>query len=337
MDTKGRLVKSLIAVSAAMILLLAVFAFPASAFTFDYDLIPPCPYFVVSGQLPYGEDTVVLYFETSTNMYWWFLNSTVVDSQTGASKLFTCYAEQDGSYINFVMGSGSEIVSVWKNKTTGSSNYETVGSAINGLYSWTYQEEFRNVSNVMCNYTGTYYGMDVYTAYMNGELTFNDELYEFQVKEYPSTELEAIDSVYNVVQDTFSKLDDIENQLQDIQGSSDEVITVVQEGNSEVKQEVQEQATNIVNDINNAGEDEESLDTDLSWMDSTIDTLQGWADTIDGFADTIESAGDEIEEYIESGSGIVSKFLDIVPGPVLAALAFGLVFIVVKKIVGREG
>lgn len=337
MDTKNRYVKRITAISAAVFLLLAVFAFPASAFSSDYDLIPPCPYFVVSGQLPYGEDTVVLYFETSTNLYWWFLNSSVIDSSTGLSKMFTCYAEQDGSYINFVMGSGSDIISVYQNRSTGSSHYEFVGTAIDGFYSWTYEEEFRNVSNVYCNYTGTYFGMDAYTAYMNGELTFNDELYQFQVKEYPSTELEAIDTVYDVVADTQSRLDEIEDQLSYLQGSNDEIKTEIQEGNSEVKQEVQEQATNIVNDINNAGEDEESLDTDLSWMDSTIDTLQGWADTIDGFADTIESSGDEIEEYIESGSGIVSKFLDIVPGPVLAALAFGLVFIVVKKIVGREG
>lgn len=337
MDTKGRTVKSLIAVSAAMILLLAVFAFPASAAYDDYTVMKPCPGYNSSDALPYGDSTVVLYIITDDEEHWFFLNSNSGDVMTDNQSLFTLYCDYDSPYYEFSMGSYAEIIHVYSRLSNGIPTTEKIGSFSSGLFLWDSDEDFRDVEAVYCTVSPLYLGHDAYSMMQADELNLDGTLYLWGVYQYPSSESMAIDALEYYMNVTNRKLENIEDSLYDIQDSNDEIKTEIQEGNSEVKQEVQEQATNIVNDINNAGEDEESLDTDLSWMDSTINTLQGWADTIDGFADTIESAGDEIEEYIESGSGLVSKFLDIVPGPVLAALAFGLVFIVVKKIVGREG
>lgn len=337
MDTKGRLVKSLIAVSAAMILLLAAFAFPASAAYDEYTLMKPAPGYYTTADLPFGDSTVVLYIITDDYEHWFFLNSNSGDVMTDNQSLFTIYCDYDSLYYEFSMGSYSEIFHVYQQFNNGFPITEKLGDFSSGLFLWDSYEDFRDVEEVYCTVSPLYLGHDAWSMMQAGELALDGYLYSWGVYQYPSSELMAISALEYYLNATNNKLENIRNRLSDIEDSNYEIKTEIQEGNSEVKQEVQEQATNIVNDINNAGEDEESLDTDLSWMDSTINTLQGWADTIDGFADTIESAGDEIEEYIESGSGIVLKFLDILPGPVLAALAFGLVFIVVKKIVGREG
>ena len=345
MDTKGRTVKSFIAVSAALILLLAVFAFPASAeasdnpaVTFQQELIPSCPLYPTEAQLPF-KDTCVFSIQKGSYRYWFFLDAAKNQLDDNYFSYFSIYALGPSDSADIYMTSSSKIVSVMQYVPTGDiMNYNPDIQYNNGFYAWSF--EFSNTDpstyTLYCNYAPTYMGTNAITAAYEGDLDA-DELWNWKAIQYPSSEIEALNSVYNQVSELQEVIEDNNRMIASLQRSNNELKTEIQEGNSEVKEEVQEQATNIVNDINNAGEDEESLDTDLSWMDSTINTLQGWADTIDGFADTIESAGDEIEEYIESGSGIVSKFLDIVPGPVLAALAFGLVFIVVKKIVGREG
>lgn len=87
--------------------------------------------------------------------------------------------------------------------------------------------------------------------------------------------------------------------------------------------------------LENAGSDEPPLDTDISAFQSAIDTMNGWLDQLDEFADSIDSAGQTANEYIRKGTEIFNGFMSVAPAAVIALVAFGVVFIVVRKIVGR--
>lgn len=90
-----------------------------------------------------------------------------------------------------------------------------------------------------------------------------------------------------------------------------------------------------VEKIENAGSDEPPLDTDISAFQSAIDTMNGWLDQLDEFADSIDSAGQTASEYISKGTELFNGFMGIAPTSVIALVAFGVVFLVIRKIVGR--
>lgn len=90
-----------------------------------------------------------------------------------------------------------------------------------------------------------------------------------------------------------------------------------------------------VQKIENAGSDEPPLDTDISAFQSAIDTMNGWLDQLDQFADSIDSAGETASEYISKGTELFNGFMGIAPASVIALVAFGVVFLVIRKIVGR--
>lgn len=87
--------------------------------------------------------------------------------------------------------------------------------------------------------------------------------------------------------------------------------------------------------LENAGSNEPALDTDISAFQSAIDTMNGWLDQLDVFADSIDAAGQTANEYIRKGTEIFNGFMSVAPAAVIALVAFGVVFIVVRKIVGR--
>ena len=90
-----------------------------------------------------------------------------------------------------------------------------------------------------------------------------------------------------------------------------------------------------VEKIENAGSDEPPLDTDISVFQSAIDTMNGWIDQLNVFADSIDSAGATVKEYISKGTELFNGFMGIAPVSVIALIAFGVVFLVIRKIVGR--
>lgn len=90
-----------------------------------------------------------------------------------------------------------------------------------------------------------------------------------------------------------------------------------------------------VQKIENAGSDEPPLDTDISAFQSAIDTMNGWLDQLDEFADSIDTAGETASEYISKGTELFNGFMGIAPASVIALVAFGVVFLVIRKIVGR--
>lgn len=90
-----------------------------------------------------------------------------------------------------------------------------------------------------------------------------------------------------------------------------------------------------VDKIENAGSESPPLDTDISAFQSAIDTMNGWLDQLDEFADSIDSAGQTANEYISKGTELFNGFMGIAPASVIALVAFGVVFLVIRKIVGR--
>lgn len=90
-----------------------------------------------------------------------------------------------------------------------------------------------------------------------------------------------------------------------------------------------------VEKIENAGSDSPPLDTDISAFQSAIDTMNGWIDQLNEFADSIDSAGETASAYIAKGTELFNGFMGIAPASVIALLAFGVVFLVIRKIVGR--
>ena len=90
-----------------------------------------------------------------------------------------------------------------------------------------------------------------------------------------------------------------------------------------------------VQKIEDAGSDEPPLDTDISAFQTAIDTMNGWLDQLDEFADSIDSAGQTASEYISKGTELFNGFMGIAPASVIALVAFGVVFLVIRKIVGR--
>ena len=90
-----------------------------------------------------------------------------------------------------------------------------------------------------------------------------------------------------------------------------------------------------VDKIENAGSDSPPLDTDISAFQSAIDTMNGWIDQLNEFADSIDSAGETAHEYISKGTELFNGFMGVAPASVIALIAFGVVFLVIRKIVGR--
>lgn len=90
-----------------------------------------------------------------------------------------------------------------------------------------------------------------------------------------------------------------------------------------------------VEKIENAGSNEPPLDTDISAFQSAIDTMNGWLDQLDDFANSIDSAGQTVNAYISKGTELFNGFMGIAPASVIALVAFGVVFLVIRKIVGR--
>ena len=90
-----------------------------------------------------------------------------------------------------------------------------------------------------------------------------------------------------------------------------------------------------VDKIENAGSDSPPLDTDISAFQSAIDTMNGWIDQLNEFADSIDSAGETASAYIAKGTELFNGFMGVAPASVIALIAFGIVFLVIRKIVGR--
>lgn len=86
---------------------------------------------------------------------------------------------------------------------------------------------------------------------------------------------------------------------------------------------------------NEAGESEYEPPDVGSKFDDVIEKLNSWLDDLKGFSDTIDSQGDEVAGYLSTGSNFINTFLSAAPSCILIFLSFGVIFVVVRKVVGR--
>lgn len=86
---------------------------------------------------------------------------------------------------------------------------------------------------------------------------------------------------------------------------------------------------------NEAGESEYEPPNVGSKFDEVVADLNDWLSQLKGFSDTIDSQGDEVAGYLSTGSNFINTFLSVAPAPILIFLSFGVIFVVVRKVVGR--
>ena len=109
----------------------------------------------------------------------------------------------------------------------------------------------------------------------------------------------------------------------------------LQQAQSEIESNANAAASQAADDVNNAGEDMSDIDNDVDDVNSIVDTLDGWIETLDDFADRIQSSGNDVAAALESGTTLFNNFLGVCPPIVIALFGFALVFLVVRKIIGR--
>lgn len=86
---------------------------------------------------------------------------------------------------------------------------------------------------------------------------------------------------------------------------------------------------------NEEGESEYQPPDVGSKFDEVVANLNDWLNQFKGFSDTIEGQGTEIASYISTGSDAINSFLSYAPVPIVVFLTFAIVFVVVRKVVGR--
>lgn len=104
---------------------------------------------------------------------------------------------------------------------------------------------------------------------------------------------------------------------------------------AEIESNANAAAQSAADSVNNAGEDMSDIDDNVDEVNDIVEQLDEWISTLDNFADHIDSVADDVEDSIKAGTTVVNNFLGICPPIVIALFAFALVFLVVRKIIGR--
>ena len=271
---------------------------------------------------------------------------------------------QSGSKITHItevvnsgaVGRSSEVVGTFS--TPG------IPTGLTGFY--TYSFTLPNPSNLSskkiisnCNYAWGSFSVDynISTGVFGSE---SDLLQTYYRADYPDSVKTAIDSLsqnqalinqyyqslsgklnalssdhialYNQNNELQSQVSELQSQLAN-QGS--EYQSQLNEAQSEIQSNVNEAASQAANDINNAGEDVSDLDDDMSDVNGIVEKCSEWVSNLDEFADSIDESANSVAGALDSGTGLFNKFLGVCPPIVLALFGFAIVFLVVRKIIGR--
>ena len=87
-------------------------------------------------------------------------------------------------------------------------------------------------------------------------------------------------------------------------------------------------------DVMNAGK-RPPVDTSDSNRDEVISNLRDWSSQIRTFSDTISNSGTEAKQSIQQGFSVFEAFISSAPTIVMVLIAFAVLFLVVRKILGR--
>lgn len=139
-------------------------------------------------------------------------------------------------------------------------------------------------------------------------------------------------ALYNQNDELLSQVDELQSQLS---SQSGEYQSALNQAQSEIESNANAAASQAAYDVNNAGEDMSDIDNDVDDVNSIVDTLDSWIETLDDFADSIQNTAADVATALDNGTVLFNGFLGACPPIVLALFGFALVFLVVRKIIGR--
>lgn len=188
----------------------------------------------------------------------------------------------------------------------------------------------------------------------------NDFVLPYYMAAYPdsvSTAIQSIEDNQSLLTSYYttlnSKLNALSIDVQYVQGQNDELMSQVSElqsqlsaqggeyqsalgqVQSEIQSNANEAASSAADDVINAGEDVSDLNTDVEDVTDIVDKLNEWVSDLDDFADHIDEAATGVASAMDAGTSMFNDFLGICPPIVIALFAFAIVFLVVRKIIGR--
>ncbi len=335
---------------------------------------PPSPSYPNSDFLPYGEDTISLcvLYRNGVRHYMFFARSQYV-SYTN-SNIWTSYwytVEQGTTRRHYIyIESYAPIIS---NVITGnSSGYSEVGTWNSNLQLYQYVFELYRSDSVplgaWCSYDQRMNNLNLKAAQAAGYTlrgTDQDQdNYYWKVRPYPDSIQDSISNLEDLYDSLDQSVNDFNSELQLLYDSLDENFSVLSsqvdslnsnvselqsqvrsqsgeyqsaldQAQSEIQSNANAAASQAADDVNNAGEDMSDIDDDVSDVNSIVDTLDEWISQLDDYSETIDEAASDVADSMEQGKSLISGFLGICPPIVIALFAFALVFIVVRKVIGR--
>lgn len=343
--------------------LILIISFSVFSFADNPPAMVACPLYPSSDYLPYGKDTEVFMLKSVTTIHWFFYaRSEYVDSSF--PNIWTCYCYKDSASANnnyyVSISSYSPIIHVtW---TTAQLTKGPVGDFDSTLQMYVCEDFDPGINTYTPVVTSGYHylGYSLPYAISNNMISGSRYWATPTVCAYPSDIQSAVASInensdlmtqyYNSLN---SKLNALSIDVSYVQGQNDELLSEVSElrselaeqgteyqsalssAQSEIQSNANAAASQAVDDINNAGEDMSDINDNIDEVNDIVDQLDEWISELDVFADRIDDAADGVADALDTGSDLLSNFLDICPPIVLALFAFALVFLVVRKIIGR--
>lgn len=192
-------------------------------------------------------------------------------------------------------------------------------------------------------YLGTFYTVNSVVSYVTNNQIFSGD--DFIVEQngvsvaFPNSQLQEEKKTQNMISQLISDIKDWFSNLIDSMGNFfTELANKISGFFTELGDKIGGFFTTLWNKIwwgNEEGESEYQPPDVGSKFDEVITSLNDWLSQLKGFSDTVDSQGDEVAVYISTGSDFATKFLTYAPAPILIFLTFGIVFVVVRKVVGR--
>lgn len=343
-----------------------------SVLPYTSSYMPVCPQYECASFLPYGEHTLVICYVpsnlTDDYYYEWFFVDMGVDNTK-----FNFIPHKNGLKYSLNLTSESPVYRYFSPSHDGNFTLTREGQWSNPspdktvwtLYNFSSFGASYAHSNakIVSNHPPIYAGMSIQQATEYGVYpvsAFNGTLTDSYLADYPDNVSHAIDSISDCVgllsqyyTSLNSKINALSIDVQYAQGQNNEIISrvnalqslvdsqggeyqsVLNQAQSEIESNAQSAAQSAADDINNAGEDVSDLDNDMDDVNSIVETLDGWIDDLDDFADRIDDSIVGVSTALSNANDVINGFFGICPPIVLAFFAFALVFLVVRKIIGR--
>lgn len=335
---------------------------------------PPSRSYPNSDFLPYGDDTICLcvLYSNGTRCYRFFAKSQFVSDSN--ANIWSCYwyTVQTGTQRRHHIWIESYSPIICNDIVGNSSSYSQSGTWNSSVQMYQYDFDLYRTDSyplgAWCSFDQRMNNMNLKTAYNAGyNLLGSDQdidNYYWKVRPYPSSVSEGVEALEDLYENFDNSLTDLSDELDLYYGSLDDSLSELSSQVSELQSQVSVMsnqissqsgefqsalnnaqssiesnanaaASQVADDINNAGEDMSDINDNIDEVNDIVDQLDEWISELDVFADRIDDAADGVADALDTGSDLLSNFLSICPPIVLALFAFALVFLVVRKIIGR--